>query len=284
MTSTVLNRLFCILAIVLWGGCSSPKYPGFSKMEDGIYFRLNVIGDGKIRPVEGDVVRISFRVMTLEDSLIFEKADTIVFVGKKNEEESGVENSTVGLFPIMKCLTQLNEGDSGTFIFNFSGRDVRMDLKISEMSSFSDYEKRQRYLAWKNDAEINEFRKLKQYLLKINVDDNFLTDGIYFIQQKKGKGRIVEIGNTVVVHYRGSFPDSTVFDSTYEKGEPFEFKFGDDSQVIKGLELAICQMRKGEKAKIIIPSLLAFGEAGSSTGIVPPFTTVEYEVEIVNLK
>ncbi|PJB13827.1 MAG: peptidylprolyl isomerase, partial [Flavobacteriales bacterium CG_4_9_14_3_um_filter_32_8] len=60
--------------------------------------------------------------------------------------------------------------------------------------------------------------------------------------------------------------------------------YGSPDQVIKGLEIAINGMKKGEKSKIIIPSQLAFGEEGSSTQIVPPFTTVIYELEIVNVK
>jgi FKBP-type peptidyl-prolyl cis-trans isomerase len=52
-------------------------------------------------------------------------------------------------------------------------------------------------------------------------------------------------------------------------------------QVIGGLEEAIGRMREGEKALIILPSELAWGEKGSSTGIIPPFTSVIYELELL---
>jgi len=58
---------------------------------------------------------------------------------------------------------------------------------------------------------------------------------------------------------------------------------GDTAQVITGLEIGIKKMREGGKAKIIIPSQLAFGENGSSTGIVPPYTSVIYEVTMLKV-
>ena len=65
---------------------------------------------------------------------------------------------------------------------------------------------------------------------------------------------------------------------------PYQFRCGDTAQTIEGLEIALKMMRVGEKAKIIIPSQLAFGNNGSSTGIVPPYTTVVYEVTLLKVK
>ena len=54
--------------------------------------------------------------------------------------------------------------------------------------------------------------------------------------------------------------------------------------MIEGLEKVLKVLKNGEKAKIIIPSQFAFGETGSSTGIVPPYSTVIYNLEIINIK
>lgn len=264
----IVCSLFAAVAGMLFS-CNPPEYPGFKKTPSGIFYKIHFIGDGKEKARKGEYVSFSEKTVPMNDSVPGERMDSVIFL-------EDIANGGMA-----ECISLLAEGDSATFIFPDS---LKMELKISKIQTPLQYEEEQRYLAWKNDGEMNELKKLKEYLLKKKIDNDFLTDGIYFIPLKKGKGNIVEIGNTVVVHYRGSFPDSAVFDSTYDRKEPFQFKFGDDDQVIKGLELAICQMKKGEKAKIIIPSQLAFGESGSSTGVVPPFTTVEYEVEIVNLK
>lgn len=265
---TVYSLPFIVCSL-LFSYCHPPRYPGFKETSSGIFYKIRFIGEGKEKAQKGDYVSISQRMGMPGDSAAGEMEDSVIHL---EEIMNG---------DITECISMLVEGDSATFIFNDS---LKVELKIIKIQTPRQYEEEQKYIAWKNDGEMNELKRLKEYLEKKNIDERYLTDGIYFIPVKKGKGNVVEIGNTVVVHYKGSFPDSTVFDTTYDKKEPFEFKFGDDDQVIKGLELAICQMRKGEKAKIIIPSQLAFGESGSSTGIVPPFTTVEYEVEIVNLK
>jgi FKBP-type peptidyl-prolyl cis-trans isomerase len=62
-----------------------------------------------------------------------------------------------------------------------------------------------------------------------------------------------------------------------------EFVFGEQGQVIKGFETAISLLNEGAQAKFIIPSQLAYGEKGSSTGIVPPYTTLVYEIELLKL-
>ena len=76
-------------------------------------------------------------------------------------------------------------------------------------------------------------------------------------------------------------------DKTFDSipmNDPLSFNMADSAQVIKGLEIGLKKMRQGEVAKIIIPSHSAFGEKGSSTGIVPPYTTLVYEVIMLNVK
>ena len=73
------------------------------------------------------------------------------------------------------------------------------------------------------------------------------------------------------------------FDNTYGMEEPFVFNLGDPDQVIEGFETGLQLMRKRGKARFIIPSQLGFGDKGSSTGIVPPFATLVYEVELKNV-
>lgn len=258
------------LLVTLFSSCeNSPRYPGYSKSNDGFHYKIHVMGDGKEKPSTGYYVKFSGKMKRMNEEEISDIKDSVF------------RFSNAAGNPFETYLSLLVEGDSASFIVTDS---LKLELKVHRVQSQEKHAEELKYHAWKNDGEMNELKKLKQHLRKKKIDDSHLTDGIYMIPIKKGKGAMVEIGNTVVVHYRGAFLDSTVFDSTYEKKEPFEFKFGDDDQVIPGLELAICQMRKGEKVKIIIPSQLAFGESGSSTGLVPPFTTVEYEIELVNLK
>jgi FKBP-type peptidyl-prolyl cis-trans isomerase FkpA len=87
-----------------------------------------------------------------------------------------------------------------------------------------------------------------------------------------------------VVHYEGRFLNGKFFDSTRQRNDPFQFVYGQQWQVVKGMEEAIGMMHEGEKALFIMPSGLAFGQTGSSTGIVPPFTSLIFEVELLLVK
>ena len=125
---------------------------------------------------------------------------------------------------------------------------------------------------------------LKNFIEEKEIKIKPTESGIYLINTKKGTGKKVERGDIVTVNYDGKFLNGQFFDSTNETRQPLEFVYGTEWQVIKGLDEAIGYMCEGDKAVIILPSGLAWGEKGSSTGIIPPFTTVVYELELISVK
>ena len=92
-----------------------------------------------------------------------------------------------------------------------------------------------------------------------------------------------EAGDAVKVHYVGKLKeDGTTFDSSVDRGEPFEFKIG-EGQVIKGWDEGVATMYKGEKATLTCAPEYAYGESGSPPTI-PPNATLEFEVELLSWK
>jgi FKBP-type peptidyl-prolyl cis-trans isomerase FkpA len=84
----------------------------------------------------------------------------------------------------------------------------------------------------------------------------------------------------VKVHYEGKLIDGTVFDSSVERGEPVEFPLGN---VVPCWQEAVQLMKKGQKAQVVCPSEVAYGERGAPPDI-PPGATLSFEVELLDFK
>jgi peptidylprolyl isomerase len=102
--------------------------------------------------------------------------------------------------------------------------------------------------------------------------------GLRYIVEKRGTGGRPQHGQVVTVHYEGMLLNGTVFDSSYKRGAPAQFRIG---QVIPGWNEALVEMQKGEKRTLIIPPDLAYGERGFP-GVIPPNAYLVFEVELIN--
>ncbi|NRR92213.1 peptidylprolyl isomerase [Winogradskyella undariae] len=99
---------------------------------------------------------------------------------------------------------------------------------------------------------------------------------------QKGDGKKAEKGQMVSVHYKGQLADGTVFDSSYKRNSPLDFQVG-VGQVISGWDEGICLLNVGDKARLVIPSDLAYGSAGAG-GVIPPDATLVFDVELMGTK
>ncbi|MEM9144387.1 MAG: peptidylprolyl isomerase [Bacteroidota bacterium] len=106
--------------------------------------------------------------------------------------------------------------------------------------------------------------------------------GLCYKLIQKGSGAHAQKGQQVSVHYEGALLDGKVFDSSYRRNQPFDFKLG-IGQVIPGWDEGIALLKVGDKARFVIPSELAYGSGGAGNGLIPPNAALLFDVELIGV-
>lgn len=107
--------------------------------------------------------------------------------------------------------------------------------------------------------------------------------GLQYLDTVTGSGPRPQRGQTVVVHYTGYLDNGTIFDSSIQRNQAFEFVLG-AGQVIKGWDEGIATMNVGGKRRLYIPPALAYGSAGAGGGRIPPNARLTFDVELLGVK
>ena len=180
-------------------------------------------------------------------------------------------------------VTELNVEDFGAAVkAGLSGQMPALDFeeagKILD-DFFKDIQSKQAAKA----AELGEaMKKEGEAFLAGNAKKEgvvVLPSGLQYKVIKEGNGAIPADSSLVQVHYEGKLLDGTVFDSSYKRGQPVDFRA---NQVIKGWTEALCHMPVGSVWEVYIPQQLAYGERQS--GQIKPFSALIFKIELISIK
>lgn len=131
------------------------------------------------------------------------------------------------------------------------------------------------------EAQAEDNAATSQAYLDENAEKDGVTvtdSGLQYRELESGDGATPKANDSVEVHYEGTLIDGTVFDSSYERGEPVTFKVG---QVIEGWQEALQLMSEGDTWEVVIPSELAYGEHGQ--GPIGPNQALVFKVELLGI-
>jgi len=200
-------------------------------------------------------------------------------------------------------LTLLAAGDSASFLVSadsmFSivfkqpfpegvsaGSKLRFEIKLLNIESPKEAEAVR--LKMHDERTKIEQKSIEQYLDEHHLTINPTPDGLYFLKELKSAGISPDGGSICIVEYTGKTLDGKVVESSDLDGHPRQVTLGQGT-ALKGWEEALLLMKTGEKATIILPSKLAYGEEGrrsSSNGTydVYPYTPLVYELKLRAVK
>jgi FKBP-type peptidyl-prolyl cis-trans isomerase len=214
---------------------------------------------------------------------------------------------------LFEGLAMMHKGDSAAFIVDidstfkklmgqpqlpegFSSSDeMRFNVRLDDFYPESEYAKRMAVKAKKASEEriakmkedhpeetANAAQQLTDYLNDNKIVVEPTASGLCYVMTTEGNGEKPQVGQMVKVHYTGKLLDGTVFDSSVERGQPFQFPLG-VGQVIPGWDEGIQLMSKGEKGVLYIPYYLAYGDRAAGDKIVP-FSNLMFEVELIDFE
>ncbi|GIV26493.1 MAG: hypothetical protein KatS3mg027_0307 [Bacteroidia bacterium] len=291
------KHLLIISGITLFAAsCKQAKFKGYEEAENGLFYKFFIKNDTTLTPQVGDGIAIQY--------IIKKQSNDSLIVNSKDVSRDGSGIAKFLLQPptfkgsIEDGLLMMHKGDSASFIISADsffiktnkmnelppfirpGEYLNVYVKLVDIKTRKELEENQK----KQEEELaklkeEELKKLDEYIKKNNIKVKPTNSGLYYIELKKGKGDKIGMNYVAKVHYRGELIDGTVFDSSEGK-EPIEVTVG-MGQVIAGWDEALQMMQKGTKAKIILPSSIAYGR--QQAGPIPPYSTLIFTLEVVDV-
>lgn len=259
-------------------------FDGFSRNEKGLYYKIVFIGDDQKKIQVWQEINYSYRLKKLNDSLVFSSENETRFISAldtldKNRFEYHLVNLAVGdsVFYLIKPRAFFEHYfRMGVPLYIKNDSLVKLELVINNTNySVDSFQMRLK----EEMKDINTFLVNKSTVSVNKVYHNDLID--LSVPQKNQNPEKVTFGKSITVDYKGFFLNDSLIDKPLY---PMQFTYGTPDQMIEGLNFVINGMSKGETKKIILPSHLAYGKAGSSNGIIPPFTPLLYEIKIIDVK
>ncbi len=253
--------------------------------EKGFQYINHIRSDYGLSPRVSDIVVLNLKITAPNDSVL-EQANNVVMQIQQPAHKGG---------SIEDALMFMHRGDSMSFFINaldfythsrvsptpqhFSNDDVlRFDIKMLDVMSMKKFEEARRVKLSSGFLEEREF--LDAYLEKITKNRTELDSMLFYVPERNGIGPKIKEGDLVTIHYLAYFLDGKLFGNTYKNQSPFVVTVGDKS-LIEGLSKALIGLQEGSKGRVIVPSYLAYGEAGVKD-MIPPFSTLVFDIEIIS--
>ena len=284
MKKTILQLLSIVLIVTFAVACSS-KYKGYDKSTTGLYYKIYKLSKDTAKPKTGDYISVDLRYAVKKkgkDSVLFDSKATM-----KGEHLKFPLAASDFKGDLYEGIRMLSAGDSAGFVINADSLFLKT-FKMKQRPPMIDSNSVLYFFVYLVSFDSPERLKKKEmdmiskYISANNITVQPTSSGVYIIPTDPGNGIKMDTGCMVKLHFSVANIEGKQIFSSYDRPEPMKFQYGNRFDT-KGIEEAIGTLKKGGKAKVIVPSSMAFGEAGKGN-IVPPFSTLVYKVEILDIQ
>ncbi len=282
----IFPAVLLMSAGLLTTSCNT-DYPGYKKSKTGVYYKIHTKDNqDTTRVAVGKIISMDLKY-GLKDSTLFDSKDM-----PNPIQLPVIASQYEGDF--YEALGMLNQGDSASFVlkagpfftktfgqpavpeFMTDETDLYFHVKINKAQSQEEIDRETE--ARNLEMEQQEMAALQAYIQANGITAQPSGQGVYYIETKKGTGKSPATDDYVSVHFTVNILGGARLFSTYDENEPIDFKFGSQFEN-QGFQEALGMMKEGGKANAIVPSSMAFGPNGAGN-IVPPFSTLYYELEL----
>lgn len=229
------------------------------------------------------------------------KGDTIMhsFGIEPVEMQYGEEFISAGF---NEALGMVSEGGTMRFVlpselaFDSVGYESHIDpytplvvlLKMNSVMDKATYDKKMEALQAQKEAEAKRLMSLEQKTMEDYLKANGITEqptesGLVIIRKEEGTGPVAQWGDEVTVHYVMSNLKGELLESSYEYEHPVTFKIG-NNEMLPAIEEAVMTMSKGSKVSLVSPSALAFGDFVIDEDLLPAYSPLKIDLELVEIK
>jgi FKBP-type peptidyl-prolyl cis-trans isomerase len=270
----------------------SEKKISIPPLSSGLYFLETAQGKG-IKIDSGMWVKAHFKVSLIDGKQIFSSYDR----GEPLQFEYGKRFDTPGF---EEGIGKMLKGGKATLVvpskiaFGETGRGAMVppyspivyEVEVIDVQTKADHDKQQAEDKKKTQLKLETAKKqetelMKKYLMEKRITAKPTASGLIYVEKVKGTGAKAMAGKKVKVHYTGTLLNGTKFDSSRDRNEPFEFTLG-QGQVIQGWDEGVAMMNVGGKATLIVPSSIGYKDR--DMGTIPPYSTLVFDVELLDVK
>ena len=289
----------------------------FKKTATGLQYQVVSQGEG-LAPQEGDVLLVNVCYKTEKGGVLFDTADqelpmALPYSEDAAQKDGGFEEAVSMLQKgdsfIFKLRAEKLFGESLDYIMAQYGlkkkEEIFLHLQLQDIMNKEAHKKwetdqitmLQKGQQEKAELQLKEDAKIiANYLKENKITAQATSSGLCYVIDTPGQGAQPKQGNNIKVNYTGRLIDGKVFDTSLAEVakqhgihnpartyEAIAFQVG-VGQVIKGWDEGIMCLRQGTKARLFIPSTLAYGSQGVGNGLIPANAILIFDVELVDIQ